>query len=476
MDHGSWGVGFPLWTLVLLGATYGLARSCGVRLRSGFWWTAPVILALSGSFAWRDAPELHALNMFGILIALGMMLQRSRIGSVKIASVFDYTLGSFVEFVLLTAHPILLALHDVKWSAMAEKSGGRRFAGVLRGLIIAAPILIVFGSLMASADAVFRSLLTPSLDFSDLFERAFFAGMVAWIACGLLRRILYSDPPHSPQSTSGRPGSEGKWQGPPGQQPPVASAPQQHSKIGITEVAIVLGSLNLLFLAFVSVQFSYLFGGRSHVMVTPSLSFAEYARSGFFELVTVAGLVLPLVLGLNWVLRRDSTKDEKIFRCLSGILITLVFVVIFSALERMRLYVDTYGLTHLRLYSTAFMGWLALSFLWLLATVLRGKEDRFAFGAAIASFLVIFSTNAVNPDALIAKVNLNSGRQSVDLETLGDLSADAAPIIHTALPRLEAEERSYLLESVSKTQEIEDWRSWNLGKASVKRLLGETEP
>ena len=45
-------------------------------------------------------------------------------------------------------------------------------------------------------------------------------------------------------------------------------------------------------------------------------------------------------------------------------------MVIVSALQRMRLYTQEYGLTELRLYTTAFMLWIAAGGVWYLATVL----------------------------------------------------------------------------------------------------------
>ena len=61
-------------------------------------------------------------------------------------------------------------------------------------------------------------------------------------------------------------------------------------KLGIVEVTVVLGLLDLLFLVFAVVQLPYLFGG---VVQVARLGYSEYARRGFFELVWVAGLTLP---------------------------------------------------------------------------------------------------------------------------------------------------------------------------------------
>src|SRR5262245_41251763 len=94
---------------------------------------------------------------------------------------------------------------------------------------------------------------------------------------------------------------------------------------------------------------------------------------GFFELVGVAALVLPLLLAAHWLLRKEKARDEIVFRVLAGAQIALLFVMMVSAFQRMRLYQREYGLTELRVYTTVFMGWLAVVFVWFTMTVLRGR-------------------------------------------------------------------------------------------------------
>ena len=168
----------------------------------------------------------------------------------------------------------------------------------------------------------------------------------------------------------------------------------------------MLAVVDLLFLAFVAVQFRYLFGGAELVRELTGLSYAEYARRGFFELVAVAALSLPLLLLADWSLdQRDAVRVRR-FRQLAGLMLLLLDVMLASALFRMRLYTAEYGLTELRFYTTAFMGWLVLVFGWFVATVLRGRRERFGTGALLAGWLLLAGLNLANPDAIIARVNL----------------------------------------------------------------------
>ena len=187
--------------------------------------------------------------------------------------------------------------------------------------------------------------------------------------------------------------------------------------------------LNLLFLSFVVIQFRYFFGGATSVVLTPGLTYSEYARRGFFELVAVAALVLPLLLTAHWLLDKQKPESERAFRWLAGTQIMFLFVIMASAFQRMRLYQREYGLTEQRLYPTAFMGWLAIVFVWFVVSVLRGRRERFAFGALAAGFAVILALHALNPDDLIARVNTNRRDATVPFDgahpprTFGDKHA-----------------------------------------------------
>jgi hypothetical protein len=200
----------------------------------------------------------------------------------------------------------------------------------------------------------------------------------------------------------------------------------------------VLVVVDLLFAAFVMVQFRYLFGGNDLVRELTGMSYAEYARRGFFELVAVAALSLPLLLAADhWIDHRDPARVRRV-RQLSGAMLLFLDVMLASALFRMWLYTTQFGLTELRFYTTAFMGWLVVVFGWFVATVLRGRRERFGTGALLAGWLVLAALNLVNPDAVIAEVNLGRAARGrpLDVAYAATLSADALPAFHRELPRL----------------------------------------
>src|SRR5262249_24542297 len=177
------------------------------------------------------------------------------------------------------------------------------------------------------------------------------------------------------------------------------------------EMAIPLGMLDVLFLSFVIVQFRYFIGGAASVETSTGLTYAEYARRGFFELVAVSALVLPILLGIDWLVSNGTAATRRIFRALALIRVLLLSLIMLSAVQRMRLYQSEYGLTELGLYTTAFMGWQGLVFVWFILTVLRGRRERFAFGAMTAGLVVIGLLHVASPDAFIIRINTDRIRE-----------------------------------------------------------------
>jgi hypothetical protein len=246
--------------------------------------------------------------------------------------------------------------------------------------------------------------------------------------------------------------------------------------LGTIEMGLMLGLLDLLFLAFVVVQIRYFFGGSALVQATTGLTYADYARRGFFQLVTVATLVLPFLLLTHWLLPRGDAQAQRWFRLLAGGQMILLFVIMVSAFQRMRLYQAEYGLSEQRLYPTAFMGWLAVVFVWFGLTVLRGRRERFAFGAMVAGFLLIAVLHALDPDALIARTNLaraQAGR-TFDAHYASSLSADAVPQLVAGLSVLNPQDRctvaTRLLERWS-PPENPDWRAWSYSRSRAWQSL-----
>ena len=224
--------------------------------------------------------------------------------------------------------------------------------------------------------------------------------------------------------------------------------------------------MNLLFALFVAVQFRYFF------LITNPVSLAQYARHGFFELVLVVALVVPMLLVADWLV----AEKNRTFRILAAAQVALVLVIGASALRRMQLYRDEFGLTEQRLYTTAFMIWVAVLLLWLVATVLTGHRHRFAIGALATGMLAVVILHAINPDALIVQTNLDrarAGRRAFDSVYASRLSDDAAPVIF-ANANAFTDVNAFL--KFKQRHRPSGWRSLNYSRERAKDLASVRKP
>ncbi|HEX8243225.1 MAG TPA: DUF4173 domain-containing protein, partial [Longimicrobium sp.] len=351
---------------------------------------------------------------------------------------------------------IPLVARDVKWRELPREGWTRHALAAGRGVAIAFPLLLLFGSLLVAADAAFDSLVssTFNLDVGLTTSHLLLALLFVWIAAGVLRGLVLRPEPRAD---------------PAGEAGAIAPSAFNPPSLGIVEIATVLALLDVLFLAFVVVQLPHFFGSYQHLLAPGTATFSAYARRGFFELCAVAGLVLPLLLGMHWLLRKAEPRAERVFRVAAGVMVALVFVIIASALHRMGLYLSAYGLTELRVYTTAFMLWLTAVFGWFGWTVLRGRRERFAFGALTAAVETVVLLHVANPDALIVRVNAGRQESPVLFDALyaASLSGDAVPALLRRLDAVPADGRcavaGRLLHDWSGAGE--DWRAWSLGRS-----------
>jgi hypothetical protein len=452
-----WGLNFLIWMTALSALIAFLARARQETLSGALRWL-PVLGALFAlGFVWRDSLALNMLSLLAALTGLALIILRAQGGRIRRAGIVEYALGAAVAGLNAAFGLLPLLFGEADWKKLLSARWSQRAMAVARGVLFALPCLLIFGGLFMGADPVFNHFIrkTFRVNFQQVFTHFFVAAFFAWCAGGYLRGMVW--------------GKE------------IAAIEEKRLpsvSLGAIEGAVALGALDLLFLAFVVVQIRFFFGGAALVQATTGLTYAEYARRGFFQLFDVAVLVLPLLLLVHWLMAQRGPEGEWVFRVLAAVQILLLFVIMTSALERMRLYQAEYGLTEQRLYATAFMGWLAVVFLWFAVTVLSGRRERFAFGAMVAGFAIVIALNALDPDAIIARTNLARAKagRSFDARYAAQLSADAVPGIAAALPDLNPQDRctaaSEILRRWSPSRPS-DWRAWNWSRVRATQLVRE---
>ncbi|MCL4267708.1 MAG: DUF4173 domain-containing protein [Anaerolineae bacterium] len=416
------GMGLLLFVLLAVAVLWRVNRGEGVTaVRPNLWLLLPLFF-FAGMVAVRANATLTTLNTLAVLCLLAYLVFFWGRGRVQNLGLVDMGLLPLrVSGHALTLTPPIVA-ESVDMEAV-QRHGRRSFFPVLRGLLLAAPMLLVFTALLAMADTIFAHTVETafSLDiFAHLFNWAghgLMIGLAAWLltgglAYGAMRRYGRDDQSRFEATL---------------QQIP------RHFSLGYIETITLLVTVNLLFLMFVLIQFTYLFGSVVYIQLE-NFSYAEYARRGFFELLLVVILSIGLILGLNWLTRRESKRQIKLFNGLSTLLIGLVLVMLASAFRRMVLYEAQFGYTELRLMVYVFVGWLAPLLAWFAVTLWR-RPDRFALGVLAAALGFLVTLNLLNPDAFIARQNLARYIATGDLDAvyLTSLSDDATPYLLAAL-------------------------------------------
>jgi len=452
VNVGLWGASFVATLLVL-------ARREEVELPAGAAGLLGLAVGFLSLWAWRASPVLRLLDLIAasslVALASWRSARRRRAGRA-----LDYAERGVVAGLNAWIGPLVLAAAHI---SRPRERGAWGFA-LLRvsfGLGLALVLLVVFVPLLSSADLVFSKgvddLLQRLLDL-DLVAHAAFVGVFAWLAAGLLRDALLPQPAGFLD-----------WKRP------------ERFGLGLVEVGIPLGALSAVFLTFLVVQVRYLFGGAALVRVRPGLTYADYARRGFFELVAVAALVVPLLLLADWVLLRNRPRDAWAFRALGGGLVAMLLVMLLSAAERMRLYVEAYGWTELRFYTSAAMVWLAVTVASLVPTVLAGRRDRFPFVSFVSALALVAALHAVNPDARIVTANarLAASGRPFDAAYASRLGTDAVPAWVEALPRLPRgvrEDARALILDRERSRKKGGWRGWSWSGSAASRAVESLPP
>lgn len=443
-----WGINLILWLAPLIVGVALLTRAPDSGPSSYGKWLLVPLLFFAGAYAWRDSFALRAMDAVAMMMLASLIVVLSRHGRFP----FDGAVGACRAAAVSLGSTLFgffpLVGSDIVWKDLPRGPWTRRAVPVARGALIAIPLLLLFGALFASADEVFRNLFSRVFDVNPdrVSQHLVFTSVATWLVGGFLRGMFLAVEQVEPPESS------------------VTEKPLR-PRLGITEITVAVGSLVVLFGLFVGIQIRYLFGGDAHVQITPHLTYAQYAQKGFFELVAVAVLVLPVLLTADYLLSDRDTRSLRLFRVLAGIQTLLVFVVIASAGQRMQIYQVAYGLTELRFYIMAFIGWLATVFVWFGATVLTGRRSRFAVGGMATALTMLALLHVINPDARIVNANVtraHAGRH-FDIGYVADLSADAVPSLVAALPDLNSDQRDALLQLMDNrwAHSDMDWRTLN---------------
>lgn len=410
--NGFSGLGYSLFMTVTIILYFIMLRdNLVLKGNMRLLWLLPIGAMIFQSTIY-DNQVIHGLNILVIPVFMTAAAIIIRFRSV------EYDRPIFI--IDLWYHMFLLPLLNIgkPFSAikrlLPSKKSGKRFkvnSHVLTGILLSIPLLLIVLAFLSSADMMFNYYVEEffkSFRFLENFEisdatlgHIFLVSVIAiyffafvWGFAGNNKSLVYEN---------------------------------DRLEIEPLTISIPVSLLNIIYLLFSAVQFSYLYGGGK---LPSGFTYAEYARRGFFELVAVTVINFSIVvIGVN----KSKVSDKKmnlICNILYTLLVFFTLNMLYSANYKMRLYENTYGYTYLRVYVHLFMILLLILNATALIVIWYKKINLYKV-ALISGVLFYALVNMLNVDAYIASENIKVYRQNgkIDARYLTSLSDDAVPYL-----------------------------------------------
>ena len=463
--HKIPGISFAIFTALCLLCGYLLLRSQKLRpARMSLALLVPILFFSVMSFVRRE-PFTVLLDYALTLACLAILAVTYRSGLWPSFGLLDYLLN----FLRLAAS--MLVSGWKQFAAPDEKPSPGQHANqlwpILRGLLLAIPVLFIFGALLSSADLIFAQKINHLLanfnpqKLGEIIFRIFYSLMAAHLLFG-----VFSHAASRSQATGLV--ARGK--------------PVLNPFLGYTEAAIILGGILLLFGAFVVIQFQYFFSGQANINLD-GFTYSEYARRGFGELLAVAALSLLVFLGLGAITRRVTVSQQKGFSAMGIGLVALVLVILISSFQRLSLYEAAYGFSRLRAYAHVFIIWLGVLLVAVVVMEVLHRQRALATVALLILLGFVVSLNLLNVDGFIARQNVQRAMQGspLDGDYLATLSTDAVPALVESFslsslsPVLKDDLgtvlSAYRLELNERSSRLAVWQSFNLSDWNAAREI-----
>ncbi len=431
-------------------------RKCGCKTQAGHKLLGGVICLFACSFSITASPLLHTLTAAFLIMALCWYHYAVAHGHSRIPRFFFYYLTGM--------HTLdeFAAGYEIIGKSMKNSKTGGKIRIIALGLFVSLPLTFLVAGLLASADAGVEQLLERigklfTEDFMEIIWQLLLGLLVgAWMYAAL---YCATNKERYPELCD-------------------AVFEQKLSDKRIIPTLGLCASVTpicLLYAVYVISQISY-FCSAFFGKLPETMSYAQYARRGFFELCAIAVLNLLVILVTTGCCKRTENKQPGAAKIYGCVLCLFTLFIIATAVAKMVMYIDAYGLTRKRLYTTWFMVLLAIVFVVILAMQFTKKLHPariLVTGFTVMLTLLVFS----RPDALVAEYNIarwqNGTLENPDWYTLCSLSDDAYTVICRHWDALPADIQEYVADEYD-AGKYERYRgaAWNL---SSQYLLHEWE-
>ena len=410
----SLGLGVTLFAVILCAAVITYFKSSGLHQSKESFVFLGIIILSALSFTLFDDILIKLLNI--IFLSLCFVYWICLYAGTRLENKISlYILSDMLhQLFVIPFYNFTCCFTGVKQVFVKNKKGKGILSGVI-GILLFLPVLILVITLLTNADAAFENLM-DKIQFSFMgnmleFLRDIILGIpVACYLYGLIYGNRY-------QRNTGKVTLES-----------VNRNMEAFRFAPDVTVYSALTALNLIYVVFFLSQTSYFFSAFSHSL-PQSMTYAEYARRGFFELCAVSGINFAVIALAHLIVKRDKIK---ILHGETAALCIFTIALIATAMSKMGMYISYYGLTRLRVYTSWFM--IVLFFLFVIILLRQFKcfrGTRIAVVGCVCLFMVLCYGNV---DGMIAKYNIDRYQagtlESLDVSDFYELSDAAVPYLY----------------------------------------------
>lgn len=435
------GISVPIFVIAFYTLFWwGIRSGAALQPRLQFSWLLLIpIFLLSLTYVLFDNPVFHMLNGLAIpmLIAFQTTLTAGKHDG-------DWGRIRFVRYIL--EHTIPRALINMAFPFSFVKKGMKNridegrlntLKKILLGLVISLPLLWIVILLLSSADLMFSRMISElpdlllNVNLGETIYRGLWVVLIGLYLFGYIRGMLVTETRSDEKVSDSVDGDVSKKVQNDTKKVQDGSEQIHLPSLDPVVAGTILTVINLVYILFVFIQFSYFFGGGMGTLPS-DITYAEYARSGFMELMLVTVINFTILLMTLHMRKQPSSSLRKMLRVLLTLLVVCTFVMLISAYSRLTLYEEAYGYTRFRLLAHAFMIFLGLLFVLAFRRIWNEKVSllRQYIVVGIIAYVII---NYINIDRMIAVHNIERYQKTgrIDVYYLGRLSADSMPALVT---------------------------------------------
>ena len=442
-----------------------LQKEGKIKNKNALFISIPIIILSATYFIFNNV-FFYIMNFIVILVLFFIMLIIAVLGELKPENLFkNLCILSFGPFEEINNSREEIAKTFIKKEESEETPNKHLVKQMLKSLLISLPILILILILLSTADETFAKIfnnpfekicdLLSDTSISEIIFRIIIIFALSFYFIGIILKIVNNKLENEPK--------EGK------------------KGINIQEITLstLLTLLNLIYLIFAGVQFIHIIEQMKNPSIT---NFANYARTGFFQLMFVSIINFIIILISKNNKKEISAGIRKYIKIMNVALAIFTIIILITSVLRMKLYEKEYGYTFLRLM----VYWIQITeVILIIPTIIYILKEKFQF---FKYFLTITVTmyviiNFVNIDYIIAKGNIDryfstiGAKKEIDFYYLEySTSTDAIPeiirLLKTTDEELKMQVNEYLIyEYRNLIYNNNSWQGFNISrKNAIKEL------